>query len=432
MKEIFFISSHFFLLFFLFLFPLHFLKKRIVLLNNFNFYDLICLNILFQFNIYLFFSFFYSNITLLIYLFVILSIALSLYFFLKNKLFYKDNYNLILSIFLFLLVVLCNYFAIANNFRLQWDAIAHWFWKVQNFYQGGDIKNLKDLPYSFYPHLGTFLWANFWKLFNSPYEYLGRFYYSYIYLSAVFSILYSIKSKYFFLITCAISYLIINFFVLGGYQDFLVFFLITYIARLFYLLCEKKINIYFFIILFIANLNLLIWSKQEGIIYSFILFLVFLLSFKSILRIKITLMFFLLLIIFTYFYLNFLFKESLFFHEPIQNNFERLKNFKIFFDSIILISLHLIKALIQNVVIILSIIMWLFMKIIKKESFLKIDFIITFFIFNILLIYSIFLHTSFSLEGMLAPVIGRLLLQTSGFYLVTFIYFFNSNLKNEK
>jgi len=432
LKEHFLIFSQFSFLFILFLFPLHFIKKRFFFLTNFNFYDLICLNILIQFNIYLILSFFFSDITLLIYFFFILSFIFSLYLFFKNKFFYKKNYNLILSILLFLLIVLCNYFAVANNFKLQWDAVAHWFWKVQNFYQGGALKNFKDLPYPFYPHLGTFLWANFWNLFNSPYEYLGRFYYSYIYLSAVFSILYSIKSKYFFLITCAVSYLIVDTFVLGGYQDFLVFFLITYIARLFFLLREKSVNIYLFLILFLINLNLLIWSKQEGIIYSFILFLVFLLSFKSILRIKIALTFFLLLICFAYFYLSFLFKDSSLFHEPISNNFERLKNLKIFTDSLILISMHVIKGCIQHVVIILSIIMWLFLKIIKKESFLKIDFVVIFFILNIILIYAIFFHTSYSLEGMLGPVMGRLLLQTSGFYLINFIYFFNLNLKNEK
>ena len=432
MKELFLIFSQFFFLFFLFLFPFHFIKKEITFLNNLNFYDLICLNILIQFNIYLILSFFFSDIGLLIYFLFILSLIFSLYLFFKNKFFYKKNYYLILSILLFLLIVLCNYFAIANNFKLQWDAVAHWFWKVQNFYQGGDIKNLKELPYPFYPHLGTFLWANFWNLFNSPHEYLGRFYYSYIYLSAVFSILYSIKSKYFLLISCAISYLVFDGFALGGYQEFLVFFLITYIARLFFLLQEKKVNVYFFLILFISVLNLLIWSKQEGIIYSFVLFIVFLLSFKSVLRVKIILTVSLLLISFIYFYLNFLFKESFFFHEPIINNFERLKNFKIFSDSLILISLHIIKGMIQHVVIILSMITWVIVKIIKKESFLKYDFVVIFFIFNIILIYAIFFQTKYSLEGMLGPVMGRLLLQTSGFYLVNFIYFFDLNKKNEK
>jgi hypothetical protein len=75
---------------------------------------------------------------------------------------------------------------------------------------------------------------------------------------------------------------------------------------------------------------------------------------------------------------------------------------------------------------------WVIVKIIKKESFLKYDFVVIFFIFNIILIYAIFFQTKYSLEGMLGPVMGRLLLQTSGFYLVNFIYFFDLNKKNEK
>jgi hypothetical protein len=340
--------------------------------------------------------------------------------------------RLFLTILLFTIIVLCNFFAISNNFKLQWDAIAHWFWKTQNFYQNGNLNELSNLPYPFYPHLGTYLWANFWKLSLLNHEYLGRLYYSYIYIVSIFSILQPIKSKYFFILIASLCYLIFDSYVLGGYQEFLIFFFITFIARLFFLFEGRKINNIFFLLLFILAINLLIWSKQEGVIYSIILFFTFVFSFKKDFKYKILIFSFLSLIICFYFYLNYLFKGNIFFHEPIINNFYKFKNMKIFLDSFFLISLHLLKSLIQHPTTIISIFFLLLLLLKKRINFLSVNYILVFFVFNITLIYAIFYHSQFPLESLLGPVLGRLILQTSGFYLVCFVYFFNVNYENEK
>ena len=86
------------------------------------------------------------------------------------------------------------------------------------------------------------------------------------------------------------------------------------------------------------------FTNQEGILYACILSLVFLFCFKNNLIKKTILLCFLLFFIFLYFYLNIIFKNSGFFHEPVLNNFERLKDFNLFIDSFIYISLHLIKS----------------------------------------------------------------------------------------
>lgn len=433
MIEILTVFLNFFFLFILFLFPLNFIKKNnLVLLENFNFFDLICLNILLQFTIYLGLSFFNVKIDLIIKFIFIISLIFILFNLYKKNFIFRKNNLLLLSIALFSLIVLCNFFSIANNFKLQWDAIAHWFWKTQNFYQNGDLENLRNLPYSFYPHLGTLLWGNFWKLSYLDYEYMGRLYYCYIYLAAIFSIIYSIKSKYFFIIISALCYLIYDPYNLGGYQDFLVFYFITFSARLFFLLKFNKINNKFFFSFFLLIINLLVWSKQEGLIYSVLLYLTYILSFRSKAKYKLLLLLYMLTIFFLYLYLGSLFKNSSFFHEPIVNDFYKLKNIKIFIESFLLISLHLIKSLIQHPITIMSITLLFLLIIFKKIKLIDINYIFIFFISNVILIYGIFLHSQFSLQSLLGPVMSRLILQTTGFYLLGFVYFFNTNIKYEK
>ena len=432
MKEIFFTFYQLFFIFILFLFPFHFIKEKFRFLKIYNFFDLICLNIIIQFTLYLILSFFMPNISLLINLIGIFSLILLSVNFSKIKLLIKNNYLLLLLIIVFLILVLCNFFYIASYFRLQWDGVAHWFWKVQSFHQGSNLGNFQNLPHPAYPHLGTFLWANFWNVSFVDYEYFGRFYYAYIYLAAVFSILYPIKSKYLIIIISLVSFLIFDGFLLGGYQEFLIFFFITFSARLFYLLKYHNYLINNFLFFFILTLNLLIWSKQEGILYACILSFVYLICFKTHLIKKITLLSFLLIFIALYFYLNIIFKNSGFFHEPVTNNFERLRDFNLFIDSFIYISLHLIKSLISRPIIILSLFFLCYYKFLRKESFFKLDFYTLFFIFNIFLIYGIFFHTRYALTSMVPQVLGRLLLQTSGFYLISFVFLFNYFSKNEK
>ena len=431
MIEIFSVFFNFFFLSILFLFPSFFLVNRFYILRKLNFFDLLSINIIFQFTIYLLFSFFYSNVSTLIVLFFIFSLICLFVFLYLNKNI-KINKRLLLSILLFTIIVLCNFFSIANNFKLQWDAIAHWFWKTQNFYQNGNLTELSHLPYPFYPHLGTYLWANFWKLSLLNHEYLGRLYYSYIYIVSIFAVLQPIKSKYFFILISSLCYLIFDSYVLGGYQEFLVFFFITFVGRLFFLLKVKKINNIYFLLFFLLAINLLIWSKQEGVIYSAILFLTYIFTFKIELKNKVISLLFLSLIFFFYFYLNFLFKGNTFFHESIINSFYKFKNFKIFIDTFFLISLHLFKSLMQHPTTIISTFLLLLLLFTKKLNYLSVNHILLFFVLNIILIYGIFYHSQFPVESILGPVLGRLILQTSGFYLVSFVYFFNINYHYEK
>ena len=127
----------------------------------------------------------------------------------------------------------------------------------------------------------------------------------------------------------------------------------------------------------------------------------YILSFKTGIKNKILSFIFLSLIISFYFFLNSLLKGNTFFHEPIINSFYKFKNIKIFIDSFFLISLHLLKSLIQHPTTLISTFILLLLISTNKIKFLTINHILFFFIFNIMLIYAIFYHSQFPLESLL-------------------------------
>jgi hypothetical protein len=79
-----------------------------------------------------------------------------------NLIKYKDFFiKNLFFISLFLLILFCLFITIAQSAILTWDGAAHWFFKAQNFYQGNEYKDLKNLPFNYYPHLGPYIWAFF-------------------------------------------------------------------------------------------------------------------------------------------------------------------------------------------------------------------------------------------------------------------------------
>jgi hypothetical protein len=236
------------------LFPLCFsFVNRYVNIKNLNFFDIICLNVLLQFSLYLVFSFFVADISNIIRLIFFFSLIL-IFFNYKNFQFEK-KYNLILSIILFNVIFFSINTHLSSNPRLSWDGVAHWFWKTQNFYYGFGLDNFKNLPNSMYPHLGTYLWSNFWKISLMDYEYFGRFFYSFIFLLIIFSTALSIRSKYIFTIILFLVFLTYEPYVLGGYQEYLLFFLIAVIGKLFFLFDRKLIDKKIFILFFFLHNN---------------------------------------------------------------------------------------------------------------------------------------------------------------------------------
>lgn len=411
-------------LFILFLFPLSFrFANRYVNIKNLNFFDVICLNVLLQFSLYLAFSFFVADISNIIRLIFFLSVILT-FFSYKNFQFKKKS-HLILLIILFIIILFSINTHLASNPRLSWDGVAHWFWKTQNFYYGFGLDNFKNLPNSMYPHLGTYLWSNFWKISLINYEYFGRFFYSFIFLLIIFSTALSIRSKYIFMIILFLVYLTYEPYVLGGYQEYLLFFFIAVIAKLFFLFNQKLIGRKLFILFFFLSMNLLLWSKQEGIFYLILLLLTFAISINFKIKEKIIIILSLLFIMTLHIYIEYYFKGSKSFHEPILNNFEKLKDIKLFIFSTMYIIEGLMIGFIKRPIILICLFSYIFLKFYRRKDFSNYNFFLVFFIINILFIFSIYIHTHHGLVNILPQTLGRLLIHTSGFYLISIIYLFD-------
>ena len=73
----------------------------------------------------------------------------------------KDNIYLIVTFFIIFYAIST---ILIKNAHLEWDALSHWIIKVKIFYQGGSIENLKNIPFDYYPHLGSYIWAFFGKV----------------------------------------------------------------------------------------------------------------------------------------------------------------------------------------------------------------------------------------------------------------------------
>jgi hypothetical protein len=112
---------------------------------------------------------------------------------------------------------------IASFAALEWDGLANWFYKVQIFYQQGSLKDLNNVPYSFYPHLGAYIWAFFWKTSYTEYEYLGRFFYIIIFIISSLTISNRIKNEKIKIIffVCFVLFLT-EWTLFGGYQEYIV------------------------------------------------------------------------------------------------------------------------------------------------------------------------------------------------------------------
>ncbi len=80
---------------------------------------------------------------------------------------------------------------------------------------------------------------------------------------------------------------------------------------------------------------------------------------------------------------------------------------------------------VKRPIILICLFSYVFLKFYKKEAFSTDNFFLVFFIINILFIFSIYLHTHHGLENILPQTLGRLLIHTSGFYLISIIYLFD-------
>ena len=398
--------------------------------NFFNFVDAHSINIIFFIYICLITSFLNFDLKLFFKIYFLLSIIFILFNY-KNSIL-KFNNDLFKIFLVFLLINISIFFYIAQNLKLGWDGL-HWIEKAFIFFNNENIQKLPEVSvHPHYPHLGSYLWAFFWKNSFSELEYFGRFFYVYFYAVSIFLIVNSLKLKNKFLELSIILFFILVTFdpnLFAGYQEYLIFSSLIFASR--YILMinfENKIN-YKFVFLIILTLYTNCWFKDEGLVY-FLLFgitFVLLLNIPSSSKIFLTI-FTISLFIFQYLLQKYVigifdFPQKI----PLSLIFSDLINIKILFTKISKILIHSLIAFVKYplwIIVLLSVIFHFF--IIKKFD-KKVKYFLVCLSLNLLFVFTIF-FTFRSFDFMLKVSLDRIFFQTSGFYIVLILL----SLKNVK
>ena len=392
--------------------------------KNLNFFFSLSINSLILMFLLLFFSFLKIELIKIFYtIFFIYFLLLLKIFFNKKKI---DIKNLpLLSFFLFSLI--CIFFNTGYQFELGWDGFS-WKEKANFFYNGGylfDINKSTD-TYQNYPHLGTYIWAFFWKNSFLNYEYFGRLFYDYIFIVSIFTIIQNFRN---ISDTKKIFIFIFIFFCtfdngLGGYQDYLIFSILTIFAAILVNHYFSKNNYLFYLVYLLSGI-LLPWIKTEGFVYSIFLVIIFFIydfefnkNKKSYLKylFSILIIFSLLIRVFMN---NIILDENTLFQSNLINFIKSDVTLNVLFSKIYYILYYTINSFFKYPI-------WLFnffglllsLYFIKNIKVLKIFMI--FFILNFLFIFIIYITSSVNIIWYLSASLDRLLLQTSGFYFVIF------------
>ena len=401
--------------------PLNLYNKHLVFKKNYiSAYDCIFLNIIFHCNLFLFISFLNFNLKIYFYTILFANVLFNFYYLKK---FFKFNLNLngIYFFILFLIVNFSIFVDISANLKLEWDALSHWIFKVRNFYDGIEIQNLINLQFPEYPHLGTFIWAFFWKNSNLEYEYFGRLFYVFLYLVSLFSInKYIFKDNFYFSTISIIFIIILSYdpFLFSGYQEYLLFSILVCISRFIFIIRK---NLKYFLI-FISIAHLLMWFKDEGLFYFLIFSCILLFFSKLTAKDKVKMFILILLLPVIQFTLqNYIIGNYSFQANIIHSNLGELLNFKIFFNKFYLITKFILISFVKYKLMIVIILSQIFVYYFYRNYLPFLKFFLIFLIINYGLFFAIYLHTPHDLNFLLKVTLDRLIFQTSGFYLIIFL-----------
>ena len=414
------------LIIFLIIFSFPFTPK--ILNNSFNLsgykfkiIDAHSLNIIFFLYLCLIVSFLNVNLELLFKSYLVVSI-IYLFFSYKNFRFNLKKENVILFFF-FIIILISIFFYIAQNLKLEWDGVNHWLEKVLIFFNGKHIEDLKNVTtHPYYPHLGSYIWALFWKNSYLGYEYFGRFFYVYLYITSIFLITDNINFKnIFYKILIILFFLIITFepYLLAGYQEYLIFSTLIFATKYISFCNFKNSQSYKFIFLILMILYLNCWFKDEGLFYFIIFSSLFILMINLSNQSKFTFLFFITFLLLIQYMLQkyiigiYDFPEKISLTDIIFD----ITNFEILIIKLSKISFHILVAFAKYslwIVILISI----FIKIFFKQKFNIIErYFSMCLLFNLIFLIGIF-FTFKNLDFMLRVSLDRLIFQTSGFYLM--------------
>ena len=414
-----------FIFIFFTLFPLNKYLLKGTYLRKITFFSALGINSLFLMFVLLITSFFKLDLTTIFWA-ILIAYSLLTIKCLSNYLSSEKKNSLLKFFFCFTLI--CFFFNTAYDLTLGWDALNFWIDKTNFFFNGGYLFNIysgtSTLPH--YPHLGTYVWAFFWKNSFLNYEYIGRLFYDYIYVVALFSIINTFKNIDVFKKLFILILLIFCTFnkELAGYQDPVIFSILTIIGSSFVNSYKEKNQILIYSSLLLGGI-ILPWIKTEGMVYSGFLIIIFLIyemklnNFrKDYIKYFIPLMIMLSIVI--------RLKVNISIHEDnifLQRNFNLTvlldSTFSQFLYKMFLISLEIIKAFFKYPISLFNIIIIFYSLYFYKKIDLLIVFLL-FFILNFIFIFATYLTTPADLSWHLSTSLDKVLYQTCGFYFAVF------------
>ena len=432
MIEIFYIFTQILFILILFTLPTLLIDKNYYSKSlQFVFIDKLSINLIFFVNIIFFASILNVKLIYILYIYFFLMVIL------LSINFKKINFNKVKIDYLFLLLFLFIFLIsidLADQMYFAWDTKTNWIFKTLNFYQGQKIENLSQFTHSDYPHLGSFLWAFFWKFPHDAYEYLGRIFFVFIYLLSVISFSNCLKTEIFekIIFSILLISLTYNYAIFSGLQDVLIFSAILFFARISYLVFNKRNNLGDFnlILVFLGIINMLCWFKNEGIFYSLFLLFTLLVNYKFSKVFKFHLIlgsiFIFLLRIFLFNYYNLELDSSYFEMEKTIS-----LDLSLIFYKLKTITFYLIIYLTQSPIYIISLPLLAYL-IYKYPIKNFTSFILYFLVLNVIFIYLTYMFKMTEVELLAKASLSRVIFQTSGFYLLIVIIYVNNYLRLSK
>ena len=428
MTEVISIYLQFLIFFIIFQFPIN---KSV--LNNysklkFNFFEIITLNVILHLFFYLVISFLSINLKVFFILEVLLGLSFIIFntinLFRKKTLAMDDNFFLIIIFIIFNIILFTQ---IAGNMRLEWDGLDHWIYKAQIYYQEGTFADIKYVDFSYYPQLGSFLWGYFWKNSFLELEYFGRLIFPFLYLVGILFSVSSLNNNKNLLTKIIIIIILItlslDFYLFGGYQEYLLFFELLVFSKFFDLYRKNGSNL-LFVILFLDTI-LVLWTKQEGFFYNIILVIVFVTFCGQKNKTKLLFSALVFLSIFLQIELKNNIIGNFHFNEPvIHEGLLRYLQISEIIKTFLLISKNIIISFFRYpiwVLILLVIGYTQFFHKIKMKSYAKF-YLLIYFIF----VYAIYFQTQMDLQYLLPITIDRILLQGSGFIVYPVVILLNN------
>lgn len=417
MHEILSISLSFFV-FFIFLYaPLNINKSKVF--NFGSMHQIGIANLIINLNFLLLISLLPLKLESYLFFYVTFLLLLSIFNLLKKKKIFKFN-KLNFSFFFIIFFIIS--LDIATKLNLGWDA--KWFWYIKSlyFFQNYNFSYLSQYEFnSFHPHFGSYLWAFFREISLTKFEYNGRIFYAFLYLSSLLFLIDKFEKNKIrnFIIIFLLLLLTYRYNLFSGLQEILIFSILIITTKLIYeYINQKKSSYLLFIIL---CMNLILWIKAEGIAY-FMLILIALnfiknFAFKKKLLL-ITLSFILILfktLIYKYFEISL--NDQPYFVEYILNLDVQTIIFKLK-KIIIYGTFYSLKNIIFFTVPIIFLINY---KTLFKDEFNKIIFII--FILNIGFIIFAYMFRQMEIVYALRTTIDRIIFTSSGFYIFYLINF---------